>query len=139
MVRAFLSQYVVYIAIAAVLAAGTAGWKVRDWQCVAASAKAAERAAEKTAKMQKAIDDQSAKFELERAALSAAAGVRSHTLREIFREVPAPSTACAPPPAVGGVLMDAVEDANRAASGPPGQSGNAVPAARPTPDATTGP
>jgi hypothetical protein len=138
MVRAFLSQYMVYVALAAVVVAGTAGWKVRDWQCKAASVAVMERVAKEKDRMQEVIDAQSVAYEAARAASEVVSEVRTNTIREVYREVPV-DVSCAPPPAVSVVLMDAVADANAAASGSTGQPSRAVPPAAASARPASGP
>jgi hypothetical protein len=115
----FLQPYLVYIAGVSVLAAAFGGWTARDWQCkakeTATKVAALERAAEESARMQKTVDAQSAAYEKAKADAAAVSVQRTHTIREVFRDVPV-DTSCAPPPAVSSVLLDAVEDANRAIS-----------------------
>lgn len=128
MVRAFLNQYVVYVALAAVVVAGATGWKVRDWQCKAASAAVMERVAKEKDRMQEVIDAQSVAYEAARAASEVVSEVRTNTIREVYRDVPV-DVGCAPPPAVSVVLMDAVTDANAAAAGSARQPSRTVPPA----------
>lgn len=114
----FLQSYLLYVAGAAVLAAAFGGWTVRDWQCKASEVAAVKRVAEETARMQGVIDEQAVAYEEAKAAAAVVSVHRTHTIREVFRDVPVDAS-CAPPAAVGGVLLDAVEDTNRAVSGSP--------------------
>lgn len=114
----FLQPYLLYVAGAAVLAAAFSGWTVRDWQCKAAEVATIKRAAEEKDRMQGVIDEQAIAYEEAKAAAAAISGQRTHTIREVFRDVPVDAN-CAPPAAVGSVLLDAVEDTNRAVSGSP--------------------
>ena len=121
MILTLLRPYAAYIAIAAAVLVFTAGWKVRDWQCKAAVASGAEAVAKELGRRQGVIDEKSREFEELRATLDANEGVRTNTIREIFRAVPSPPAECAPPTALRGVLASAVSDANAAASGEPVQ------------------
>lgn len=121
MILTLLRPYAVYFALAAMALVFTAGWKVRDWQCKAATASAAGVVAKELGRRQGVIDEKSRAFEELRVTLDANEGVRTNTIREIFRAVPAPPAECAPPTALRGVLTSAVSDANAAASGEPVQ------------------
>lgn len=110
-----LQPYLAYVAGAAVLFAAFGGWTARDWQCKASEAATLRRVADEKDRMQETINAQSAEYEQEKAAAAATSNARTHTIREVFREVPV-DVSCAAPPAVGGVLLDAVEDTNRAIS-----------------------
>jgi len=114
----FLQPYLLYVAGAAVLAAALGGWKVRDWQCKAHEVAVMEQVAEEKDRMQGVIDEQAVAYEEAKAAAAVVSVHRTHTIREVFRDVPVDAS-CAPPAAVGGVLLDAVEDTNRAVSGSP--------------------
>jgi hypothetical protein len=116
-----LRPYAVYFVIAAMALVFTVGWKVRDWQCKAADATAAVAAAKELGRQQGVIDEKSREFEELRATLDANEGVRTNTIREIFRDVPSPPAECSPPAALRGLLASAVSDANAAASGEPVQ------------------
>ena len=121
----FFRPYLVYIALVVFAASGAAGWKVRDWQCKAQSAKAMEQRAAETARMQGIIDEKSAAYEAERSRAAVIATERTNTIREIFRDAPSVDPKCVPPPELGRVLTQSVLDANRAAS--IGQPSSAVP------------
>lgn len=114
-----LQPYLIYVASALVLLAAFGGWAVRDWQCkakeTAAKVATLERAAAESARMQETINAQSAAYEKARADAAAVSVQRTHTIREVFRDVPVDDS-CAAPPAVSSVLLDAVEDTNRAVS-----------------------
>jgi hypothetical protein len=118
---AMLRPYTIYFALAVMAIVFAAGWKVRDWQCKAATAAASAQVAEELGRRQGVIDEKSREFEELRATLDANEGVRTNTIREIFRDVPSPPAECAPPTALRGVLASAVSDANAAASGKPVQ------------------
>jgi hypothetical protein len=114
----FIQPYLVYVAGAAVMAAAFGGWTVRDWQCKAAEAATLKRVAEEKDRMQGVMDEQAVAYEEAKAAAAVVSVQRTHTIREVFRDVPV-DTSCTPPAAVDGLLLDAVEDANRAVSGTP--------------------
>lgn len=140
MLRAFFNTYAVYIVLGAIaltgLTAGVAGWKVRDWQCKASEVSVLQRAAKEKDRMQDVIDEQATAYELDRAYANNVSTVRTNTIREIFRDTPASDVDCSAPADVGGVLMDAVQDANRAVSGTTREPSSAVPSAPPTTDTT---
>ena len=124
----FLRPYLVYAVLAVCAISAVAGWKVRDWQCKAQSAKMLEQRAAETARMQGVIDEKSAAYEAERSRAAVVATERTNTIREIFRDAPSVDPKCVPPPELGRVLTQSVVDANRAAS--IGQPSSSVP---PTP------
>lgn len=117
MIIKLLQPYLVYVAGAAVVVSAFGGWTARDWQCKAKEAAMAQRASEEKDRMQEAINAQSAAYEEQLAAATAVSRGRTHTIREIFTQADAPPVDCAVPAAVGSVLLDAVQDANAAASG----------------------
>ena len=121
MILTLLRSYAVYFALAAAAIVFAAGWKVRDWQCKAATATAAAAVAKELGRQQGVIDEKSREFEDLRATLDTNEGVRTNTIREIFRAVPSPPAECDPPAVLRGVLASAVSDANAAASGKPVQ------------------
>jgi hypothetical protein len=129
MILKALQPYAAYFALAAAALVFTAGWKVRDWQCKAATATAAVEVNKELGRRQGIIDAKSREFEELRATLDTNEGVRTNTIREIFRAVPSPPAECDPPAALRGVLASAVSDANAAASGQPVQPVLAAPGA----------
>ncbi len=139
MFKAFVAQHLLYIVLGAIaltgVTAGAAGWKVRDWQCKASEAKVLQRVAVEKARMQGVIDEQATAYEEERARADVVATERTSTIREIFRDLPAPDSDCSAPDAVGGVLLDAVQDANRSVSGTTSEPSRAVSSASATPRA----
>ena len=110
-----LQPYLIYVAGASVLLAAFGGWTVRDWQCKAREAEVMRRVAAEKDRMQEAINAQSAAYEEAKAAAAVVSVQRTHTIREVFHDVPVDAS-CAAPPAVGGVLLGAVEDTNNAIS-----------------------
>jgi len=115
--RLLTSSVLPYIAGAALVFAAFGGWKVRDWQCDAAVAKALEHAEQRRAVMQETIDDLSAKYETERATLDQTTVQSTNTVREIYRALPAVPAVCAADPRVARLLEDGVSRANAAAAG----------------------
>ena len=93
-----------------------------------AEAKAAKAAEAQRAAMQRKLNDVSARYELERDRADQALGGRVQTVREYWRDRPAPSPDCAVPAALVGLLDSAVRDANAATS----QSRGPVPGATDT-------
>jgi len=108
-----------YIAGAALLASLAAGYKIRDWQCDAALANALEEAAERQQEMQNELEQQARAYEALRDYADGLGASRGTSIREIYREVPAPALSCAAPDNVVGVLQGGVDNANAAASGEP--------------------
>jgi hypothetical protein len=107
-------------ALAAAALIGTAGatWQVQEWRHTAKQADAL-RAQQKAFERQLAKqDDIATEYEAERETARVEYITREGQVREIYREVEVPSS-CAAPPAVRGVLSEAVTSANSAT----GQSG----------------
>jgi len=115
-----LAPYRVYLMAFAAGLLVFSGWKVRDWQCDAAYAKALEKADKARGKAQVVIDAGAQKYEQERSKADAVTIERSSTIREIYRDLPAPSVDCAAPDGARRVLEDAVSGANAAATGKSG-------------------
>jgi uncharacterized protein HemX len=100
-------------ALAAAALLGTAGatWQVQEWRHAAKQADAL-RAQQKAFERQLARQhDIAAEYETERESARVEYITREGQVREIFREVEVPSN-CAAPPAVRGVLSEAVTSAN---------------------------
>lgn len=108
-------------AIALVLAAG-AGYKVRDWQCDAAYAKAVERAAKKQQEMRGAVDEKGRDFEAAKDNAYGVGATRATDIRTIYREIPIPAADCAAPDSVVGLLQGGVDFANASSTGKSGDS-----------------
>ena len=107
-------------AVAGALVIGVAsGYKVRDWQCDAAFAKALEKAEKLRVKKQEIVDDISQTYETERDQANVVATERTNTIREIYKTAPAVAVDCAAPDALRGVLESSIRDANAAATGKP--------------------
>ena len=107
-------------AVAGALVIGVAsGYKVRDWQCDAAFAKALEKAEKLRVKKQEIVDDISQTYETERDQANVVATERTNTIREIYKTAPAVPVDCAAPDALRRLLEGSVRDANAAATGKP--------------------
>lgn len=119
-----------YVAAGTLVVGAVAGYKVRDWQCDAAYSKALEKAEKQRAEMQKAVDDVSQTYEVERDQANVVATERTNTIREIYKTAPAVPADCTPPDGISGLLESGVRDANAAASG---KSGVELPAASQSP------
>lgn len=110
-------------AIALVIAAGT-GYKVRDWQCDAATAKAIERAIKRERETRNALDQKGRDFEAAKDYADGLGATRAADIRVVYREVAAPPVDCAAPDRIVGMLQDGVDFANASATG---ESGDSVP------------
>ena len=107
-------------AVAGALVIGVAsGYKVRDWQCDAAYAKALEKAEKLRVKKQEVVDNVSQTYEVERDQANVVATERTNTIREIYKTAPAVPVDCAGSDALRRVLEGSVRDANAAATGEP--------------------
>lgn len=111
---------IVYVAAGTLIIGAAAGYKVRDWQCDAAYSKALEKAEKQRAEMQKAVDDVSLVYEVERDKADIVATERTNTIREIYKTAPAVPADCTPPDGISGLLEGSVRDANAASTGKPG-------------------
>ena len=81
--------------------------------------------------MQKELNDVSARYEVERERAAQALGGRVQTVREYWRDRPAPSPDCAVPAHLVGLLNGAVSDANAATGQSRGPLPDATAAAKP--------
>jgi len=113
-----------YAAAGALIFGAVAGYKVRDWQCDAAYAKALEKAGKQRAKADIILDTKSAAYEEGRAAADARSTERTNTVREIYRMVPAAASSCAPPDDAIRVLIESIGNPDTEATA--GQSGESV-------------
>ena len=114
-----LNPFLPYIAGGALILAAGAGYKVRDWQCDAAYAKAIERSVKKEREMRNALDQKGRDFETAKAGANAVGAARATDIRTVYRTVPVPYADCAAPDSVVGLLQGGVDAANAAASGQP--------------------
>jgi len=110
---------VIYVAAGTLIVGAAAGYKVRDWQCDAAYAKALEKAEKLRAKKQEVVDNVSQTYETQRDKANAAATERTNTIREIYKTTPAPAADCSAPDALRRLLESSVSDANAASTSKP--------------------
>ena len=117
---ALMPNPVMLYAFAGALILGAAsGYKVRDWQCDAAFAKALEKAEKLRVKKQEVVDNVSQTYESERDQANVVATERTNTIREIYKTAPAVPVDCAGSDALRRVLESGISDANAAAAGKP--------------------
>ena len=117
---ALIPNPVMLYAFAGALILGAAsGYKVRDWQCDAAFAKALEKAEKLRVKKQEVVDNVSQTYEIERDQANVVATERTNTIREIYKTAPAVPVDCAGSDALRRVLESGVSDAHAAAAGKP--------------------
>jgi len=114
-----LNRFFPYIAAGALVIGVASGYKVRDWQCDAAYAKALEKAEKLRVKKQEIVDDISQTYETQRDQANGVAAERTYTIREIYKTTPAVSPDCTAPDAVRRLLESSIRDANAASSGKP--------------------
>ena len=110
---------VIYAAAGALVVGGLAGYKVRDWQCDAAVAKALERAEKQRQEMQDEVDQASRDYEAIRTETHALGTTTIREVRTVYQDVPAPPADCEPPVPIVGLLESSVRSANANASGEP--------------------
>ncbi len=108
-----------YAAAGALIVGAAAGYKVRDWQCDAAYAKAMEKAEKQRVKKQEVVDVISQTYEDQRDKADGVATERTYTIREIYKTAPAVPVDCAAPDAVRKLLESGIRDANAASAGEP--------------------
>ena len=116
---ALINPIMIYGLAGALIIGAASGYKVRDWQCDAAFAKALEKAEKLRVKKQEIVDDISQTYETERDQANVVATERTNTIREIYKTAPAVAVDCAAPDALRRVLEGSVRDANAAATGKP--------------------
>jgi hypothetical protein len=117
---ALMPNSILLYAVGGALILGAAsGYKVRDWQCDAAYAKALEKAEKLRVKKQEIVDNVSQTYEVERDQANVVATERTNTIREIYKTAPAVPVDCAGSDALRRVLEGSVRDANAAATGKP--------------------
>jgi len=109
----------IYGLAGALIIGAASGYKVRDWQCDAAFAKALEKAEKLRVKKQEVVDNVSQTYEFERDQANVVATERTNTIREIYKTAPAVPVDCAGSDALRRVLEGSVRDANAAATGKP--------------------
>lgn len=116
---ALINPVMIYGLAGALIIGAASGYKVRDWQCDAAFAKALEKAEKLRVKKQEVVDDVSKTYESERDQANVVATERTNTIREIYKTAPAVPVDCAGSDALRRLLESGVSDANAAASGKP--------------------
>ena len=117
---ALIPNPIMIYALAGALRIGAAsGYKVRDWQCDAAYAKALEKAEKLRVKKQEVVDNVSQTYEIERNQADVVATERTNTIREIYKTAPAIPVDCSAPDALRGLLESSVRDANADATSKP--------------------
>jgi hypothetical protein len=116
---ALINPVMIYGLAGALIIGAASGYKVRDWQCDAAYAKALEKAEKLRVKKQEIVDDISQTYETQRDQANGVATERTYTIREIYKTTPAISPDCTAPDAVRRLLESGVRDANAAATGKP--------------------
>ena len=114
-----LNPIMLYAVGGALILGAASGYKVRDWQCDAAFAKALEKAEKLRVKKQEVVDDVSQTYESERDQANVVATERTNTIREIYKTAPAVPTDCTAPDALRRLLESSIRDANAAAAGKP--------------------
>jgi hypothetical protein len=116
---ALINPIMIYGLAGALLIGAASGYKVRDWQCDAAFAKALEKAEKLRVKKQEVVDDVAKTYESERDQANVVATERTNTIREIYKTAPSIPVDCAGSDALRRVLESGVSDANAAAAGKP--------------------
>ena len=116
---ALINPVMIYGLAGALIIGAASGYKVRDWQCDAAFAKALEKAEKLRVKKQEVVDDVSKTYESERDQANVVATERTNTIREIYKTAPAVPVDCAGSDALRRVLESGVSDANAATTGKP--------------------
>ena len=116
---ALINPVMIYGLAGALIIGAASGYKVRDWQCDAAFAKALEKAEKLRVKKQEVVDDVSKTYESERDQANVVATERTNTIREIYKTAPAIPVDCAGSDALRRLLESGVSDANAAATGKP--------------------
>ena len=114
---ALINPVMIYGLAGALLIGAASGYKVRDWQCDAAFAKALEKAEKLRVKKQEVVDNVSQTYEVERDQANVVATERTNTIREIYKTAPAVPVDCAGSDALRRVLESGISDANAAAAG----------------------
>ena len=116
-----INPFIGYLAGGCLLIGVAAGWKVKDWQCDAAYAKALEQAQKQRQEMQGKIDELSASYEIERDKADMVVAGTTREVREIYKTLPAVLADCAVDVRVLGMLESSVSNANAAATGKSGE------------------
>ena len=105
-----------YAGAGALLVGAISGWTVRDWKADSELLEAENKAQAEYVAAVQMLADQSLAYEALAQSIRASERTDRETIREIFRDVEVP-TVCAAPDGAVGVLNNAVNRANAAASG----------------------
>jgi len=116
-----INPFMGYVAAGALVIGIAAGWKVKDWQCDAAYAKALEKAEKQRKELQGKIDDISTIYQIERDKADVVVAGKTSTVREIYKTLPAVPADCAVDARVLGMLESSISDTNSRASGKLGE------------------
>lgn len=116
-----INPLMAYVAAGAIVIGAATGWKIRDWQCDAAYAKALEKAEKQLKQAQGKVDAVSTKYEEQRDQANVVVAREKQTIREIYKELPPVSADCRPDDRVIGMLEGSVSRANAEASGKLGE------------------
>lgn len=108
---------VLYAAAGALVIGAIGGYKVRDWQCDAAVAKALEKAERVRREMQDEVDRSARDYEAAKDRADGLRAERTTTIERIYKEVPAPDADCAAPADIVGLLQGGVDSANANTAG----------------------
>lgn len=109
-----------YIAAGALVIGLGAGWKLRDWQCDAAVAKAYANAERMREEMQDEVDERSEAYEAERDQAYRLGADTAVKIRTVYKDLPPVSDDCAADPLVVGLLESSRSATNASATGKPG-------------------
>lgn len=107
----------IYAAAGALVIGAIGGYKVRDWQCDAAVAKALEKAERVRREMQDEVDRSARDYEAAKDRADGLRATRATTIERIYKEVPAPAPDCAAPSGVVGLLQGGINSANANTAG----------------------
>jgi len=108
-----------YAAAGALAIGGLAGYKLRDWQCDAAVAKAYAKAEKQRQEIQDEMDRQASTYEVERDQVYRMGTNVSGQIRTIYKDRPAVPDDCVADPVVVGLLESSRASANASATGKP--------------------
>lgn len=117
-------------ALLAISGAFVAGWSVRGWKADADQLKAVTAEQKKTIEVQGRLDVTAARLSDKENASYRDERIGRDTIREIYRNIPAPPASCEPPPAARQLLIDAGATGDAAAVGERQREGG-VPGAGP--------
>jgi hypothetical protein len=90
-----------------IVAAFAAGWNVRSWKADSDNLEEVRKAELARDKAQAKLDAKASELETTRALIDQKRIESRSTIREIYRDVPAPPVECAAPPAARRLLIDA--------------------------------